>query len=273
MRRGSTRFRRSLHSDVDRYYGADAESSPVTGAGGSLENQVTALNPFAWFRADSYTPNGATIAAFVDKMDAAHTLAHAAGVQANAPTADAALNSQLSATIVGPSAGVSYLSSKATSAWRFLHDGTGAETFSVYVNLAAALSTVWSTFATAATGPGARFTQSTDAINQLNSGAATYGTVTNPGVNAVGVGFYNDWAFQQAMAPNNNLTWNKSVAGAVANFADVPNPGDSSYGFRLGANSAGSTNHRFGEVLIFNRVLTAPERATVQAYMLERYAL
>ena len=275
MRRGSTRFRRSLHSDVDRYYGADAESSPIPGAGGSLENQITAMAPFAWFRGDSYVAAGGKVTAWVDKMDASHTLAQATPAnQVNTPTADAALNNQLSATFVGAVSTFSYLSSKAASAWAFLHNGLGAETFMTYVPVAPSGSSVvaWSTYSVSATGPGARFTATTGTAFGLNNGAATYGTTSNAAVNTDGIGTYVGWAFKQADAPN-NLTWTKAVAGATNAFVTVPSAADPAMALTLGANDGLGVSMRFGDLLVFNRRVTEPERAIIQAYMLERYAL
>lgn len=274
MAKGRQR-RHRLHHDVDRFFGTDAEAISVVSAGGGLENQITAMNPFAWFRADSFTESGGKVTAFIDKMNAANSLSQATPAkQVNSPTADAAMANASTATFNGAVDTFSYLSNLPASSWTFMHNGLGADTFCAYVPVTPSGSSVavWSTYSVSATGPGARFTTTTGNTFGLNSGATTYGNTTNAATNTDGVGTYAEWYFKQADAPNNQ-TWTKAVAGATNAFVTVPSAAAPAHGLTLGANGGLGVSMRFADLLIFNRTITAPERATIQAYMLERYAL
>ena len=78
------------------------------------------------FTADYYAVDGVTgkVAAFIDWNDSSHTLAQStSALQVNLPTVDSRFAGAL--TITATQANTRYVSSRAASSWRFLHDGTG----------------------------------------------------------------------------------------------------------------------------------------------------
>lgn len=88
---------------------------------------IYAIGSGSVFEADYYSADGGTgkVASFIDRNDAAHALAQAAGSEQVAiPTTEALVNGALVGSFLG---GQSYVSNRAASTFAYLHDGSGAD--------------------------------------------------------------------------------------------------------------------------------------------------
>ncbi len=207
---------------------------------------------------------------WVDKNDPTHLLTATAGT----PTvsADVAFGGLVSVTYNGTPYAVS---TRPASAWRFIHDGTGCDVFTVAVNtFAGGNSPMWST------RPGAGFAEigvlqqwgfdGTRAIPRLlggNAAGSIFDYQTN-GSLPLNTATYSEYAYSEAASPK--LTWRaKTSLLDSGSPTGAPATGNSVGTFTLAALSDGSARAtcRYRALFAFKRVLSAAERAIVQAYI------
>lgn len=241
--------------------------APVTDA------DVAALAPLHWYDAASVTPSGPNLLSMTNLGSAGGTITVGAGTVL-LPTADAALDGKPSITLDGVN---HYLtSSLPASAWRFLHDGTGAEVFCVFVPTGLPTNQVYWATGAAGNGVGAAHYSSNTLLSYLvQNGTGTTAQLVNLGALVVGTPVYTDSTFGLSETPDmvNRL---KSVP--VSTGADItltPAAGDALSTLRIGANYAGGQrcSMRLAAWIGFNRVLTPAQRITMQQYMTTRWGL
>lgn len=106
----------------------------------------------AWFDADNVTSDGGTkLYSWNDRIDPTHLLYQAtSGAQCNLPVADANFANAKTATFNGTSN--FYITTRALSAFTFLHDGTGAEVIVTLRFNTASDTCIWSTWPNGAQG-------------------------------------------------------------------------------------------------------------------------
>lgn len=226
------------------------------------------------FDADRYTSSGGNVTAFVDYVDASHTLAVDTGTLP-VPTADAAVNNQLSATFSAHRC----RSSRAASAWRFLHDGTGCEAFCVATptDLAAGQRTWFATENnTALPGDtGAEvFTDTGTAVFALvNNGAAPIAFIIGSAITAVPVTL--GYASATSQTPLQAVFRRNSVTIANSNYGSAVATGDPTGTLGLGADTAGARfgSFRWCALYLFTRVLSTTERALVFQWIQSKYGI
>jgi hypothetical protein len=212
--------------------------------------------------ADRYTESGGNVVAFQDYMDPTHEFAVDAGTLP-APTADAALSNALSATFSAHRV----RSSRAASAWRYLHDGTGCEAYMVAVptNVSAG-QRVW--FATnpntaLAGDTGAEIFSSTDAavLGLANNGA--YPVAFSLGGQLVaGTATVLGYSSATSQTPDAILR-RRSATIVSGNYGSAVAAGDPTATLGIGADTSGGRfgAFRFAGFYAAPRIFSAAERA------------
>ncbi len=258
-----------LGTTLGTHLGAmDDEGAP------SIDQTITALSPFAWLRADSYNVSSGKVTAFVDKAQPGHVMQQSTPAnQVATPAPNAALNGQLSAAFVTASA-TNYTSSLPASAWTFLHDGSGATVIFLWVpNTATQFQTCWATLA-GTTTPGAMLENVSNASNGIGHFVGGSGVVavnrSTAGSFTVGAATYFETSLSAA-AWRTAQKGTQTGTGAPGTLSSAAPANTLALGRRANGTEAASIG--FGDLLIFNRVLTAPERATFAAYALARYGI
>lgn len=248
----------------------------------SLSARVEALFAAAGgsiFRASRYAVDGVSgkVASFVDLVDPTHVLAQATGA---AQTALPAANGAAGNALTAPFAGTQYYaSSRAPSAWKKLHDGTGVEIVAVFVAGADAGTekVVWSTGVDASIYTSVQV----GAYHQYRSGASgDFGWFASNGAARIltgagniattvtaGAGIYSDLSYVEgAAAAQEWIARNKSATIFNGDSIAAPSAADPAATLTLGANSTGTNGGTFGfhSLWFLPRVMTAAERTLFQ---------
>lgn len=241
------------------------------------DNIVAGLLPRHWYRADTYTLSGGNLAALPNRnTTVGGSMAVSSGTVA-APAADATLGGAQSITF--QSATPNGLQSTLPSTeFIYLHDGTGAETWAVFVPVEGAAKTIWGTkaFAAAAEVGAGQFHQTGfPSITQIVGN----GTATQPSQISVSGAGANLPTYTTAVylesAPNEVLASIKDIYGVTAATAAAPSAAAPQSTLRIGRSATDAVNGgmRFAEFLSFNRVLTPYERQLVREYIATRYGI
>lgn len=221
------------------------------------------------FTADFYVVDGVSgkVRSWVDQSDPSHVLDQAnTARQVPLPAAHADFGGALCATFNDNGL---YLSNRPASAWRFCHDGTGVSWYCTLTGLEnpwTASRFVWGTL----TGGGTTFALllGGNAANgfrhEISNGAVIYNPTAAAGTTPTYVSAH------FALSENPDVLYQlKSATVNNSDVTGVPSAGDSSSTLILGANSAFSGNFgrfRFRNLMFFP-LLSAPERAIVEAYI------
>lgn len=196
-------------------------------------------------------------------------LAVAAGTLA-APAADAKLNNQLSITFGGSQR---LQSSLAASAWRFLHDGTGHEIWTVYsTNNGASTQSPWSTRTEFGGDIGASMLvrSAQTSWDTTNAGGAIINT--NSGVVTQNAAQSNYFTFKSGNSPE----WIVVHNGVAVNSGSAASPSvgvDPSGPLNVGGTTAGILlwSGSIAEILVSTSPLDPSQRAAVSRYITLAY--
>lgn len=231
------------------------------------------------FTADRYTVDGGSgkVAAFVDWLDGTHTLAQAGANQCVVPAASAIFAGRKCAVF---GASEYYDSSRASSTWKYLHDGTGCSVVHVYAPSTNVVTTRCS-LATRSLAGGAgdigfslsRIAGPDWAVTVRNAGAVIVNIAA--GTPAVDTAVYLDFFYKESEAPDEYVLREKGTSVANGNSGGVPSSANPAGTLRLGGTTAASVLDlsRWAATLIAPRVLTANQRATVQRWILQTYGV
>lgn len=220
----------------------------------------------SWFDADNVTSDGGTkLYSWNDRIDATHLLYQpTSGAQCSLPVADASFANAKTATLNGTSN--TYVSSRAASAFTFMHDGTGVEIVGCYRLDTTSSSVWWSSWAPSVSGWAAHYVNigywavhltSSDAIINLGAGALPSG-----------VADYSVFSFSTADSPMLRAYRKSAQIGSLASA--VPYTGAATAPLRIGNLGAGTTdwfNGRIRALYLFRRVLTAAEKTVYRSYI------
>lgn len=233
---------------------------------------MEALAPSYQFRADTVTLSAGNVATIPNRRGA-DALVLAAGTLA-APAPDALFGARESLTFTGSQ----WLDSNlAPSAWKFLHDGTGCEEFTVFLAPSvAATQTLWATRDNATSiGRSTKVVAGGQVGVRVTTTSGTAVVSSNAaGSISAGAACYINHAFS-ATAPIRFTGLVNAAVGLAAATSTTPNAGDPQGTFRLGADRGATepANMRWCETLIFPRVLHEYERQIVREYIAARYAI
>lgn len=235
------------------------------------DQSILALSPFSWMEASSYTESGGKVTAFLDRARVGHIFAQAnASQQVATPVADATFNGALSATFVRLSV-TSYTSSLPASDWRFLHNGAGMHVFMpVAMTIPGTAGVLWGT---RISGEGMQTGNSANVFNiYAQNAAAGWVILADPIGTANTSAVCLTWRHGTSASPQWSLAKSGVVMSSAAYGAAPSNTGPNGT-LHIGANGSGGGNGDFRTpgVLIFDRVLTVPEVATVSAALLAKY--
>lgn len=247
------------------------------GTSRSQEAQFLALFHSGAVRIDTdrYASSGGNVTAFVDYADASHLFAVDAGTLP-VPTADAALAGAPSVTFSAHR----IKSSRAASAWKYLHDGSPCEVFEVAVptSIAAGRRTWFAT--TSNTGgagdTGAEIFTDGDAawlVNVTSAGTTPILAIV-AGQVAAGTAVTLNYSAGTTQAPDVVFRRNSSTI-ASGDYLAAVSAADPTSSLCIGADSAGSqlAAMRWAAFYAFPRILTAAERATVCQWIRARYGI
>jgi hypothetical protein len=250
---------------------ASSTAGVVAGGGLSLAQRFAKLFTVSdWrFRASLYASSGANVTAFVDLIDPAHLKTVAAGTIA-LPTAESTLNGALAATF----GGTEWCdSNRASSAWKYCHDGTDNEEYHVFTPtlVTAGVRNI------AATCRGDVLAGDIGFEIQLSGANGLYANINNtatpllllPGaVATVNVGIC--LAYRGGTAQSTDGTFMKGTTTvSAANYGSAVSSANPTGTRRLGAGVDGlrPARMRWTTSFGFRRVLTTNERALVRTYL------
>lgn len=241
----------------------------------TAERDILAIpDLFSWVRADSYVTAGGKITALIDRVQSGHTFAQASGAQqALNPVVDSALNNQL----VIPLAGTSwYDSTLPASAWKFAHDASGFEFYTVYKATSISDQFPWSTRAgMASTEVGNLLWVSNTVRYSLVNGSVSVIDTGHQGVISAGAATYVGASYSSADSPTFRH-WLKSAALTVNTNTGAPSAANPQATMRLFSTTPTAQLPLacpWAETLFFKRALTAAERTRVRSYIQTRYGI
>ncbi len=249
--------------------------APSLSAAAKTSGQIAALSPFSWIRSDSFTSSGGKVTAWVDLANPSHQLSQGNSArQVNVPSPSGLFAGRAAATFT-PAGTTRYISSLPASSWRFLHDGTGCDLIIVYSPTSEGGLLLGTKDGSA--GQAGVFLQSTGGSLRL---AVANGTSTIINANqatpatTLGAATYGGYSYSEAASPK-YARYVKSDGSNSGSPSGAPAAGDPGGTLVLGGSGAENflADMLFAELLVFNRVLTAPERQTMAAYMAARYGL
>lgn len=263
---------------------AGAGLSRRVGRGGGrlspLEDSIRNLLPYSFVETDYYSIDGVSgkVSAFLDKVKpgtgikaitAAHAMAQATSAQqVSIPATYAGLNGRLVATFGGSQY---YQSNSPASSWTFMHDGSGAEAFIVFEKTGGATYYLLATnnalagfnWQTSTSLPGTVLDAAGGFVIFANSGAATWANEK-----------YASMSYSTASTPDYSQFLRTAAAGTDNNRL-TPAATAPQGSLMLGASTAASAPFVgvIASVMIWNRVLTATERAIVRSYISKKYGV
>jgi hypothetical protein len=219
----------------------------------------------SWFDADAVTSDGGTkLYSWNDRIDATHVLYQAtSGAQCNLPAADASFANAKAAVFNGSSH--LYVSTRAASAFTFLHDGTGMEVVGVFNIDNTANMVLWSTWPNASAGGGWHYVNLTHWEVRLVSADA----ILDCGLMPANVGTYSAVSFTTADSPQMRGYRKSAQVGTTA--AGGPYATAPVITLRIGNLGPGITAGMFAGRLralyLFRRVLNAAEKTTYRSFI------
>lgn len=238
------------------------------------------LGPYSWIEAGSATIDGVTgkcgsmpdlVAAGtgIRAITANHAWTQSTGAnQCAAPTPFSALNGRLAMSFAG---GQYYTSSSTGAAWKFLHDGTGAESFYAFIYRSGGTTNLLQAGVNAATDKG---------ISTYFSNTGQYGYIIYNGsgtpaydTGAIAAGLSAGTAYKISLRHATASTPKAEVYRGSTQIASgsptSPSSANASFPPVLGATITVSlfANMDFAFAAHFNRVLSSVERSVVSAYL------
>lgn len=243
----------------------------------AVDADITTLAPRHWYRADTYTSSGTSLTALTNKGSGGGQMA-VVGATITVPAADVMLNGQSSVTIA-PSPVQCLESSLASSSFSYLHDGTGAEVWSVFVPTGGAQRSIWSTRAlqnNAEIGLGCQYTGPSPMsfYLPLSNGTATIGQPIVSTTAGYGIPTCQNARYQENIAVEIIQEVNGQPVSVVATSAAPVSTAPQST-LRIGATTGNTIlgEMRFADFLSWNRILTESERQKVRDYIRTRYGI
>lgn len=256
------------------------------------EHRIARLSPYSWTSADTCSIDGVTgkVASFVDRVPSgtgiratapSHALVQTTGAnQVALPAHNASMGGRLTCTFAGSEY---YVSSAAASAWKYLNDGTGCDTFIVLVDdhgLGVPVNPLLST-TNYNGGVGYFFGTGTIGgnpvvINQNRNN--TPATVVETSAASTQTGTYFEFLCQSGRSPEfeqrerGGPPSGAQQTGPLANTPSNANPSNTLHLFAYPDASVKGTG-QWAESLMFNRVLTTTERSVVQSYLQSKYGV
>lgn len=239
------------------------------------------------FSADRFTIDGTSgkVSALVDWMDSTHTLAQATSAnQAAAPAADSAVRGARSLTFTGSQL---YVSSRAASTWKYLHDGTGFAVVAVFVPDTGGGSAAQNTIAS--TVRGADIASASGLVLSYTTTTTTGGLVARvaranatPTINQTPTTVFTQSTayslrFDYLEGAGTEYHLSKSgVSLATGASLAAPTATDPQGTLTIGANVSDASNKLTGRLAFFATapaILTAAQATTLSAYLTQKYGV
>ena len=250
-------------------------------SGGGQFSPRSLANLELWLRADTGVTTGATLT-WRDLSGHGYTFSQSTGANQPAVSSHAQLNGCTTLSFDGTNDFL--LCDQAASSWRFLHDGTGCEVFFVFVQTGTAskrsdwLSTC--DVSLPASSQGLLCASYADTSYQhylaVQNGAGATRPVDSGTTNTLADDCGHIYNAQHSSA--GSTKWQTYADGvsvaSSASYAAALGAGTPAYPLTLGASAGGAAGFAQGhlaEVLVYKRVLSAAERALVNAYLESRY--
>ncbi len=229
----------------------------------------------SWFDASNYTVDGVSgkVASFVDRNDATHSLVQAtSGNQVAIPTSNASFNNAPTASFVLSSVNY-YVSNRALTAWRFLHNGAGCTVVWVGAKKAAvgnqALYGSINQSVSGGNGPGVEV-YTFDTSSNVRSYTGTNGGAVFNGLVTGGLALSTPTYLVTTYGSPNFAVYAKSTSAASGTQSISPVATNPSSVLTLGAaSSVGQlpSTQDWRALYVFARVLNSTQLATVGAYI------
>lgn len=246
----------------------------------ALQPEWTAVLESArhWYRADTVSLSGGSLASLSNRGKGGGQLAVGAGTLA-APAADGSMKGAPSIVFSGTQ---HLVSSLPASEFRFLHDGTGKECFVVFRTGVAAYQSLLSTV-TSGVAVGAQLYVNSNTTNcnlahVINNGTAAVFS-PNPtlaiGAIALNTAYCVENAYSEQSAPEAWLSANGATVASGASLA-APAVGVDPVRVLYVARSGYGDGYFTGaiaDILLFDRVLSPYERQLVREYIQDRYGI
>jgi hypothetical protein len=226
--------------------------------------------PSHQFRADAATLSGSNVAT-IPNLRGADALVVASGTLA-APAGDALFGGARSIAFTGAQRLQSNLPA---SSWRFLHDGTGCEVFTIRANAnGSSTQAVWSTRTEFGGDVGASVLVASTQTRFLNNNGSALAFQVNSSSVPQNAALYDIFSYKEGASPE-YLVQQGATTVASGSSAQAPASGDPSGPFSVGGTTANILffTGRIAEILIFPRVLHSFERQIVREYIAARYGI
>lgn len=218
------------------------------------------------FTASRYTVDGVSgkVASYTDWLDGAHTIAQATAANQHAvPAADATLGGNLVATI--PNTTAIYTSSRAASAWRYVHDGTGVSEFHVFYVVSATTS-YYATTEGGGAGVGGGLGVTTGPVVLIRWRTTAGAGLISQSLGALALNAWGTWRFTylNGGSPEWALYTNGALGGSGSD-GSTPNSGDPNSTMQLFRGTPANTKWFFSGFA--PRVFNASDVAMINRYM------
>jgi hypothetical protein len=247
-----------------------ARRSPRFSRLAQAENEVESRSQYL-YRADTFTPSGANLASLQNRGTAGSADMSVIAGTVVAPVADSAIGGRFSFTMSGTQRLQSAL---ASSAYKFLHDGTGCYGYAVFVRTDASNTRMLMATANSAGGIGVHVYQSAAGFgfSVANGGGFTYGLSGAAGVlNTLCV---LEFSYAEASTPKTALYDRGTLLGS-GSAGGAPSALDPTGTLRIGATANDGLGYigRIAEVMCTAGVPTATDRARYLSYISLMYGL
>lgn len=240
---------------------------------------VLALQPWSWARADRFAEVGGALDAFVDIVDGSHLYAYlprgGSSVRAPKPAPSPTTGGAMAALLNGSgdnATSCGYRSTRTTAAWGFLRTGL----YDVWVVHRPRTTDGIQIYLTSGDGGTNRswdYWGSTTSNLARNAPEVSATLATNHGTDFRIVHFRGaangGMLVERARASGTSVD---TITGHTSALVDVSTGNPMCIGMQS-ASLLYSANMEFCELLVFNRSLSAPEEASVWAYLEDRYSI
>lgn len=221
------------------------------------------------FTADRYTPAASNAGDFVDWLDGSHKIVQATGgSQVAAPTTHSDFAGNLCATFTGAQY---YVSNRAASAFKFMHDGTGCEVLLVYTLTNGATTARMVSTQTTTTVGMRLHTSGANGRAYVHNG--TIGIIDQTAAIAAGTPTYLMHSYSESQSPKSVLRLKSSTAASGAP-SGAPSVSDPTSTLALGGSAAGIelAQMRWAALIAFSP-LDASSRNIVQRWVRQTYSI